>query len=150
MSQDTNRIMKWKILLIITVCLAVFGLVCALAAFRKKKVTQQNENARQEALGLSFLLMDYGTSHGKYPASTDELLTQTNSKDQAEAEKLLHVGWLQVSEYEPRTNGFVFKVNLPGTWFQKGHSYVAEYATSKENATLKIDGKICLQNQIAE
>ena len=142
--------MKWKILLIITVCLAVFGLVGALAAFRKKKVTQQNENARQEALGLSFLLMDYGTSHGKYPASTDELLTQTNSKDQAEAEKLLHGGWLPVSEYEPRTNGFVFKVNSPGTWFQKEHSYVAEYATSKENATLKIDGKIRLQNQINE
>ena len=142
--------MNRKILLIIIVCLAVFGLVCALAAFRKKKVTQQDENARQEVLGLSFLLMDYGTSHGKYPASTDELLTQTNSKDQAEAEKLLHVGWLQVSEYEPRTNGFVFKVNLPGTWFQKGHSYVAEYATSRENATLKIDGKICLQNQINE
>ena len=150
MSQDTNRIMKWKILLIITVCLAVFGLVYALAAFRTKKMNQQDENARQEALGLSFLLMDYGTSHGKYPASTDELLTQTNSKDQAEAEKLLHGGWLPVSEYEPRTNGFVFKVNSPGTWFQKEHSYVAEYATSKENATLKIDGKIRLQNQINE
>ena len=150
MSQDTNRIMKWKILLIITVCLAVFGLVYALAAFRTKKMNQQDENARQEALGLSFLLMDYGTSHGKYPASTDELLTQTNSKDQTEAEKLLHVGWLQVSEYEPRTNGFVFKINSPGTWFQKEHSYVAEYATSRENATLKFDGKICLQNQIAE
>jgi hypothetical protein len=142
--------MKWKTLLIIIVCLTVFGLVYALAAFRAKQVIQQNENARQEALGLSFLLMDYGASHGKYPASTDELLTQTNSKDQTEAEKLLRGGWLQVSEYEPWTNGFVFKVNSPGTWFQKGHSYVTEYATSKENATLKIDGKICLQNQIAE
>ena len=80
----------------------------------------------------------------------DELLTQSNANDEREAEKILQGGSLQIAEYEPRTNGFIFTAHSPDNWFHPGERYVAEYIQSRTNSVLKINGAIFFENDIKE
>jgi hypothetical protein len=147
---DAYRSMKNRIIRAAILGIAIFVSFCVLAVWRSTKAIKHDEGNRQNVQDLSFILMDYKASHHHYPAGLDELTTQTSTNDERDADKILHASPLQISEYEARTNGFIFTANSPDTWLHKGDRYVAEYVESNDDSVLKINGSVFFENRIKE
>jgi hypothetical protein len=142
--------MKSNLIRATILCIIIFVLFGAFAIWHSAGRIKHDAGNRQNVQDLSFILMDYAASHHHYPNALDELLTQSNANDEREAEKILQGGLLQIAEYEPRTNGFIFTAHSPDNWFHPGERYVAEYIQSRTNSVLKINGAIFFENDIKE
>jgi dienelactone hydrolase len=142
--------MKSNLIRAAILCITIFVLFGAFAIWYGAGRIKHDAGNRQNVQDLSFILMDYAASHHHYPPALDELLTQSNTNDEREANKILHGGSLQITEYEPRTNGFIFTAHSPHAWFHRGDRYAAEYIQSRTNSVLKINGAIFFENDIKE
>jgi hypothetical protein len=140
-----NRIIRTAIL-----CIVIFVSFCVFAVWHNAKSVKHNAGNWQNVQDLSFILMDYKTSHHHYPSALEELVTETSTNDERDADKILHGSALQISEYEPRTNGFAFTADSPGTWLHAEDHYVAEYVESNDDSVLKINGSVFFENKIKE
>ena len=140
-----NRIIRAAILGIV-----IFVSFCVLAVWHSAKDVKHDIGNRQNMQDLSFILMDYKASHHHYPSALEELTTETSTNDERDAGKILHGSALQISEYEPWTNGCTFAANSPGTWLHGGDHYVAEYVESNDDSVLKINGSVFFENKVKE
>lgn len=140
-----NRIFRAAIL-----CIVIFVSSCVFAVWHSTKIVKHDTVNRQNVQDLSFILMDYKASHHHFPSALEELVTETSTNDERDADKILHGSALQISEYESQTNGFTFTANSPGTWLHAGDHYVAEYVESNDDSVLKINGSVFFENRIKE
>jgi hypothetical protein len=141
--------MKRKTILTSVICFVALVLFYGFEALRATRMIQEDHSEHQNIQKISFTLIDYAGIHGKYPATLDDLMKDSDTNSQ-NAMQIFHDHFDRHYDYIPETNGFTLTVSALNKWFGRGPRYQVEYVASKDHDVLKINGAISLESWIKE
>src|SRR5438045_1262476 len=117
-----RRLIRW-----ILVCLVLLLVACVLDAMIVSRKAARKASLQYNIKSLAIFIEVQNRSNGRYPASLNELLVESNDETKETIRQILHDAWNHKYEYSASSNGFELVVTEPGTWVGKSQQIIRRF-----------------------